>query len=313
MRGMEERTAKGQAIAAVIVPCASRKRSPVAPVLRASALPVGHQARLEGMWATRLSSAASSGIARDIYMGRGFGLGRDAAERAGARLFIVSAGLGLIDGARAIPSYGLTVAGRDGDSIVSRVKGRFDAAAWWSSVQAGPFSTAWKEVFDERGLILMAMSQGYATLIAADLANLEERDLSRLRLFGIGLEDVLPVSVAGQVMPYDDRLDAILPGTRTDFAQRALSHFTASAAIGAGTLEASEGVRAAIAGIEAPHRPARPRATDDELVGAIRRHLRTTKGIGRILSRLRHEDSVACEQRRFTRLYRIAEQLEVVR
>lgn len=246
-------------------------------------------------------------------MGRGFGFGRAAADQAGARLFVVSAGLGLVAGTTPIPSYGLTVASRDHDSIASRVTERFDAAAWWSAVSASPFSTDWRQVFDSPGPVLMALSQGYANLIGADLAELDESDRSRLRLFGVGLSDVLPTSVAKQVMPYDERLDVILPGTRTDFAQRALSHFAASAAVAASGDGAKEIVDAALEGIEAPRRMARPRATDDELVGAIRRHLRTTRGIGRVLSRLRHEDSIACEQRRFTRLYRVAEQLEVAR
>lgn len=246
-------------------------------------------------------------------MGRGFGFGLAAADQAGARLFVVSAGLGLVAGTTPIPSYGLTVASRDRDSISSRVTGRFDGAAWWSSVSAGPFSTDWSEVFGSPGPVLMALSQGYANLIAADLAELDESDRSRLRLFGAGLGEVLPASVACQAMPYDERLDVILPGTRTDFAQRALSHFVSSAAATASSAGAKEIVEAALEGVEAPRRVERPRASDDELVVAIRRHLRTTRGIGRVLSRLRHEDSIACEQRRFTRLYRVAEQLEVAR
>lgn len=248
-----------------------------------------------------------------MYMGRGFSLGRTAAGKCNAPLFVVSAGLGLVAGDQVIPSYGLTVTSRDSDSVQQTVVGRFDARIWWSSIKQGPYSTDWYSVLNRPGLILIALSQGYANLVADDLAALATADRSRLRLFGIGLQDVLAPALATQVMPYDDRLDSLLPGTRTDFAQRALSHYASSIVMHGETTAARHAVEQALSDVRAPDRVLRPRASDDELVGVIRRHLRTTRGIGRVLSRIRHEDSIACEQRRFTRLYRVAEQLEVTR
>ena len=109
-------------------------------------------------------------------------------------------------------------------------------------------------------------------------------------------------------MPYDARLDSLSPGTRTDFAQRALAHFARSIPATADAVRDAKAVAAALACHSAPERIERPRADDEILIMAIRRHLRATSGIGRILRRLREQDQIACEQRRFTRLYHVAVQ-----
>ena len=62
---------------------------------------------------------------------------------------------------------------------------------------------------------------------------------------------------ASTVMPYDGRLDAAVPGTRTDFSQRALRHFCehvpADGNIDA--VQSAEAVRSSLTGHTAPTRP----------------------------------------------------------
>jgi hypothetical protein len=152
----------------------------------------------------------------------------------------------------------------------------------------------------------MALSQGYAQLISGDLEALAPAQQRRLRLFGLGIEKALPTALLKQVMPYDDRLDAILPGTKTNFAARAMGHFWRAGP----PLQATEAdhsfVERLLAEHEAPTVVHRPRLDDEQLIKRISQHLRTTSGIQRILRRLRDEDRIACEQRRFTRLYHVA-------
>lgn len=88
-------------------------------------------------------------------MGRGFSLGANAAAHASAPLFVISAGLGVVPGTAAVPSYGLTVGTRTGDAIGSRAAGSFDPATWWQSVANGPFSAGWRAVIAADGLILV--------------------------------------------------------------------------------------------------------------------------------------------------------------
>jgi hypothetical protein len=293
-------------IGAVVIPCASRKRWPTAPGLTARELPRAGRAAVATEWDLRLRGAATQGDAKSLYMGRGFSLGASAAAHAGTPLFVVSAGLGVVAGTAAVPSYGLTVGTRTDDAIGSRIAGGFDPATWWRSVSAGPFSVGWRPVLATDGLILVAMSQAYAALIAGDLGALDPAGIARLRIFGTGLENVLPAALASSIMPYDARLDSLCPGTRTDFAQRALAHFARSIPPNADAAGDAAAVAGALASHRAPERIERARAGDDVLIMTIRRHLRATSGIGRILRRLREQDQIACEQRRFTRLYHAA-------
>lgn len=295
-------------IGAVLIPCASRKRWATAPGLTASELPRGEQATVAAEWVSRLREAATQGDAKSLYMGRGFSLGANAAAHAAVPLFVVSAGLGVVAGASAVPSYGLTVGTRTDDAIGPRVAGGLDPSAWWRTVTGGPFSTQWRSVLAVDGLVLLAMSQAYAGLIAEDLRAMDAADIRRLRIFGTGLDQVLPVALGASIMPYDARLDALWPGTRTDFAQRALAHFAKAISPSHEPIDDAAAVAHALQSHRAPDRIERRRAGDDVLIMAIRRHLRATSGIGRILRRLREQDQIACEQRRFTRLYHAAVQ-----
>ncbi len=246
--------------------------------------------------------------AGDLYTGRGAHLGRRAAASAGSPLYFASAGLGLIESRTLVPAYALTVADRGVDAIASRVEGRFDPGAWWSAVSRAPGSSSFADVTrSSDGLCLVALSQPYAMLLSADLEALPEDDKRRLRLFGWRLGDRLPPSLQVAVMPYDARLDAAVPGTQNDFPQRALAHFLSSGAIraGAGRGAHREAVRAGMAELVAPRRRVRPKATDGEILAWIVRRLPVMRGVQRLLRGIRDE-GIACEQARFSRLYRQA-------
>jgi len=293
--------------AVVVVPCASRKRvGPEGPT-RAASLKRASQARVEKQWLARVNTFPQQVTARHLYRGRGFSLAAAVAESTGARLLVISAGLGLVEADREVPSYGLTVGAQGEDVVSTRVLGSFDPRRWWAAIKTGRFSSDWPKVFQTGdGPVLMALTRPYAEMVADDLAALSDADIQRLRIFGHGLDRILPERVRDSVMPYDARLDSILPGTRTDFPQRALSHFANTVGPSKEALADGAAVSAALKGRRVPIRIQRPRLDDDAMVNAIALHLRTTQGIGRILRRLRHEDRIACEQRRFTKLYRVA-------
>jgi hypothetical protein len=145
-------------------------------------------------------------------------------------------------------------------------------------------------------------------MIGGELGALPEEALARMRLFGHNIGAALPEHLARSVMPYDARLDAAVPGTRTDFAQRALRHFCQHVAVDGslGTDESAQAVRKLMAGHVAPKTRVRPRRSDEEMVAVISGHLGRTTGIGRILRLVRDSDGLACEQARFSRLYELA-------
>jgi hypothetical protein len=279
---------------------------PAAFGLTASSLPFGEQAEVAAEWLDRLNGAKPACLAEDLYCGSAFRIAHDVARGVDAPIFIVSAGLGLVAGRTRIPAYDLTLSTRENQSISKRMSNGFNRDLWWESVVGSAFSTTWAEVFAGDGLVLMAVSQGYAQLIAGGLEAVPRTQQRRLRLFGLGIEKALPGALIPQIMPYDERLDTVAPGTKTNFAARAMHHFC-------GTNHEMQDVdsdRAFVDRSLAKHRAPlvvhRPRVDDEQLIKRIGQHLRTTSGIQRILRRVRDEDRIACEQRRFTRLYHAA-------
>lgn len=298
-------------VSAVIIPCSSRKRSVPGFCARAVSLPRSSQTELETAWLLRLDSLDRACAASDLYGGRGALLGRRSASAAAAPLYIVSAGLGLVGATEMVPTYGMTVAPRGDDSISARIDGRFDPGAWWAAVCTGPVSTTLDHLLDgsEGRLTLLALTRPYAAMLADSLARLREEVAAGLRIFGWRLQEVLTPALHGSVMGYDARLEAALPGTRNDFAQRALAHFV-NVVLPIGARDREEHGRlvdGALAGLEAPRRAARPRASDAEILDWLGQPAQAGGGIGRLLRRVRDE-GIACEQSRFARLHALARQ-----
>lgn len=302
-------TDRASPISAVVIPCAGKKR--IRPNNASTAVSVrrGPQSAVEKAWLETISSLPAEVEAGALYSSRSFGLARETARGYGAALFIISAGLGFLPGERRIPVYGLTVSGRGPESAAVRTEGQFTRAAWWDAVARGPYSVDIATCLDgpEDGLVLLALTQPYAEMIGSAFATAVEGAEHRVRIFGRGIGALLPTKLAESIMPYDDRLDVLIPGTRTDFSHRALRHFAHNVANSeGGVLQHRQLVLSAMDGVVAPARPKRPRVPDDAIIARIHEHLKTTTGIGRTLRRLRDFDAIACEQSRFTRLYRIA-------
>lgn len=298
-------------VCVMLVPCGSRKTIRPASEASAVSLPRQPQNSLETAWLERLSALPAAMRASQLYSGRGFFLARRASEVAGAQLFVISAGLGLVDANVCIPSYGLTVAGRGPEAIADRSESRFDPVAWWRAVSAGPYATPLPTIFEiaQGAPVVVALTQPYACMCAPAFDALSAQAISQLRLVGARLETVLPERLQSQILPYDDRFEAVLPGTQSDFPQRAAYHFTSKclAEIPGGSIRDHKAwVTRVLASKTAPKREKRPRMNDDEIVNLIQRRLQTDKGIARLLRLVRDEEGVACEQARFSRLYRLA-------
>lgn len=231
-------------------------------------------------------------------------------------MFVASAGLGLVDATRIVPTYGLTVAGTAGpDAVRGRVANEFDPASWWRALQRGPYATPISRCFAGNGLVVGALSHAYARLLGEELAALDDVQLKRLRLVGMGLGPHLPPRVRhASLLPYDDRLDRLVPGVRGDFCQRALGHFVDLIAVGRAAECAGadiEGhrtmVEEALGSIRARATARRSRETDEIIAQRIAARLRTgtrRPSTATLLRALREEDGIACEASRFSRLYR---------
>lgn len=228
-----------------------------------------------------------------------------AASRATASLFVISAGLGLVGEAVRIPSYDITLQRDREGSVLPLIKSDFDPAAWWQVIQRGPFATEINSLGAGEGRILVALSRPYALLIGDALSEMPMPIRQRLRILGLGLKQSLPDVLHSQLISYDERLDMVIPGTKLDAWARALSHFVD---LIAGTPMTSVGsdqivVNKSLSHLIAPTPLQRPRVSDEVLTAHIKALLAEGFSATTALRQLRRVNSVACEERRFRRLF----------
>ena len=294
-------------VASIAVPCSARKEKLPAERLRASKLPRASQGVVTKVWLDRLEGAASSGgaLASDLYAGRSFRRSRDIATILGCRFFVVSAGLGLLDASTLVPGYDLTLSATGSGALCGRLTHAPRSSEWWSSLEASPFASPLGKICAGRARILVSLTQPYAEMVGPSLAKLPAADRSRLRILGFGLKPCLPRELHQQLITYDDRLNQVIPGTRLDGASRALAHFAGLvAACPMTSAEADQGlVESALSTVELVVPASRKRVSDATIAKQIARFVRQGLSATNALKRLRSEAQVACEERRFRRLY----------
>lgn len=298
----------------VITTCTNRKRKPVPQALRANLLPQSDLSSLAANWGAQLNGAEALYPAHEVYGGRAFQEASRASAKIDGKLLIVSAGLGLVEATRLIPSYACTVQEGVVDSISARADSEFSRSDWWRALKkVSPYHVDLAAQVDQSGgLILAALSESYIDLLAGDLMSLEADRLSRLRLFTRTPVSRVPEKLHAYVMPYDDRLDgpdSTIKGARSDFAPRALRHFAELIAPSsqevASAKEHSDAVVRTLQGWDFPQNVERVRKDDGEIVQLLEVHWGEADGsTSKLLRLFRDELKISCEQGRFAALAR---------
>jgi hypothetical protein len=225
-------------------------------------------------------------------------------------LYVVSAGLGLVEASRTAPAYDVTVVAND--SPLNRKLQSYGAQArdWWRALaeatsNQNPLAAL---VHKLRGAtFFIALPSVYIEMVSEDLGSIAKQEATRMRIFTSPAGALrVPSALQRSVMPYDDRLEGTSrSGTRTDFAQRAMRHFVSDLQ-GAGLdLEgARRAVENSLQGRRPKEIPSRDRKSDEELAQLLRANWDRFRGnSSRLLRFLRDEALVACEQGRFRRLW----------
>jgi hypothetical protein len=257
-----------------------------------------------------MSTCTARTPAHSLYIGRAFSEVKKVASHLDCPIFVVSAGIGLIKEDETIPPYDLTVSGKHASILPLLTRLQATSADWWRELgkQKGlgvsPIADLVRN--NPQKLVLLAVPANYFGLIGQDLSNLNDNEISRLRIFTspAGARQI-PEKIRRAVLPYDDRLETTgRPGTRSDFAQRALAHFVLDLnAVEASLQNGIEAVKTALAQFFPRKVQYRKRCSDEELSALLLEHWHQMDGqSSRLLRFLRDEAVVACEQSRLRRL-----------
>jgi len=298
----------------IITNCTSRKRSSNFQELSVENIQNGSFDDVAAQWQFLLDKSLPEHPATKTYCGRSFREAERCSDLLNAKLYVVSAGLGVINASSRIPWYNITTGVDTPASIWSKISGAYLPSEWWKIItKKNPYGSSLLNTLEKYpgGLILFALSSPYIALLKSELEELPSHYHPRLRFLGKNTCKTLPINLQANWMPYDDRLEVVgngYSGTQSDFAQRALKHFvyevlpldpTGDAQVHQSiTLDflSHIGKSVKMKGIK---------KSDDEIVALIQQHWNNGAiGPSQVLRIFRSNLGVACEQSRFQGLYK---------
>jgi hypothetical protein len=297
----------------IITNCTSRKRDigsvPLLPRFKKSGTVQGAVAR----WVEMVNASKIVVNPLDLYQGRSISECRLAGVRLSAGLYVVSAGLGLVSVSDLIPNYSLTISEGRGSIQDWLALHKSNSADWWNQLCRAfgtptPISSLIRGT-SSNDTILIALPSRYLQMIASDLELIDPNQRANLRFFTSNAgSKFLPNALKSLVMPYDERLEGIPQhsGTRSDFPQRALKHFVAHLQAQDHSLEeAKHLVTSAMQSSQLRASPVRTKASDAQIAELILRNWKVYGGSAtKLLRFLRDDAKVACEQSRFSGIWR---------
>jgi hypothetical protein len=310
----------------LVVSCSNRKRYPAAAGLSTRELSgIDIDARLD-LWKKRLTSiAAEEHSAETTYIGEHWSIARAIPTEASAhgwavRLWICSAGYGLIQPDTLIKPYQATFSPGSPDSVQILPAPRTSRQQWWTGVctyvlpreSSSPRSLKQLASAFPRTPLVVALSADYLAAIETELQEvLAEQSFFRhhLSIISSGTRDRRHVW-GKNLLPCDRRLSASLGGTLTSLNARVARHlfqFDSDANVA----RLAEHVQAIAPGTRTV--ATRTPQSDEDVERFIRGELKKTPNASRskLLDRFRASGK-ACEQRRFGTVYtRLREEVRV--
>lgn len=297
----------------IITSCTRRKRTGLTSPLNANQLTSGRHIDLVNQWIALANNTNVKVAADHLYVGRAINEVKASAKFLNANISFASTGFGLIDAKTELPNYDLTVADPT-DPIRSKVINEsFSSQTWWSCVnqlrKTKSLDAQLKESSDL--IILLALPKAYLHLMYQELAEIDMNEAHRLRVFtSPENEKILPKAIRIAYIPYDERFDGYgspNPGTRSDYPQRVLRHFSEFIIkMDSPDLdEEKERVLEILDGMKFRKKIDRVQVSDDEIKKVIRLHLAKEKiSAMKMLRILRDELLISCEQKRFSKIFR---------
>ena len=297
--------ARGRPPLVVLVACSSRKRIPTDPLLRLRSIKSKYVHTRLGKWTSRLADVeAASTPAVGLYAGEHWLYSRLAYEVALAwnresRLWVMSAGYGIVSAETAVKSYGATFANGHEDSVYrgrSTSDRRKVIAAWWSGL---PHESTVGNLLDHPSMpiVLIAGGSDYVDALSTEIESVDANHLDRMFVISAGTRGtpgLLPVrgsysgAIGGSLAALNARVLAFLVGSANEhgFAR--------------GEMEAM--LREL--GSPVTRQPKRRSASDGEIAVAISalRAVRPAHSYTSALRALRSQD-LACESSRFKSLW----------
>ncbi len=294
----------------VIVTCANRMSRPIPTHLQLGQASGGNQAERAREWIARLTGTGGGPLvqATELYAGEHWSVARrfPSMSQPGeeVRLWACSAGYGLIPAEAPVVPHHATLTPGQADSV----PGPF--APWWSllgewdgPVPGHPRSIRALVAADPGAVFMLVVSKNYLRACGEDIAAASEYLADPDRLFIVSAGGRPQGDLAAFAVPADARLQGRFGGTRRALNARIGAHLLER---GIRSRQEASSYLARLLAAQAPvPRYGRQRQSDRELLDIISARLASAPALSanRMLREFR-DAGLACEQHRFTRLYR---------
>lgn len=296
----------------IVVTCSNRKTREVPPQLHLGAVPGSTPTARRTSWTGRLSIPhLPAQAARDTYAGEHWSIATTLpdlhSDPSEARLWVSSAGYGLIPAEAPIMPYSATFVAGHEDSVIAP---SITAHDWWQELSTwpGPMPGASRTIAslaqaEPDAAFLLVLSPPYLRACRQDIITAAEKLNDSERLMVVSVGAVRSGPIADLLVQADGRLQGLFGGSKLSINVRVAAHI-----IKEGML-ARSAVSAALTELArtqpAPAVFSRRQLSDAEVAAYISRSLAAdpTASATRLLRMLR-DSELACEQRRFYRLYR---------
>jgi hypothetical protein len=294
----------------VIVTCSNRKSRPIPERLQLGNVPGRSPAQRARNWVTRLARNATvpQVKALDLYAGEHWSVARGfpALHRPGEdiRLWACSAGYGLISAEALIMPYHATLTPHQADSVPGAAASWWAALSEWQGPTAGhPRSIRALVARNPAAVFLFVLSKAYLRACEADIAaaRADIHDPDHLVIVSAGGRP--EGDLAAFMVPADARLQAHLGGTRRALNARIGAHLLSK---GIRSKDEAAADLAQLLAVQPPiPRYDRKKQSDREILDIIAARLaqEPEMSANRLLREFR-DSGLACEQHRFSRLYR---------
>ena len=231
--------------------------------------------------------------------------------------FIISAGLGLINGTDKIPSYQMTI-GKDGThSLFNFNLQDIKLDIWWNKVttrlKTNP--TCLNKEFQNYDYVIASITAPYLLMVYKDLLKLKEKLLlitgNKALAKSLGFEK--------NILPYNEALDgkdSYIRGIKRDFAHRAhqdflsrlikkLDYYAKYKNIENSKIifEIIKEIKGDMDSWEKPILPKNKKFNDEFIVDTIKKTFKNFPGYKNLLQHFRKNLGIACEEKRFRKLY----------
>ena len=261
-------------------------------------------------WSDFLKKSQPVCLAKDLYKGGGFKkLSKELIQN---QFLVISAGLGLVNSNKMIPSYECTVSKGKLNSISDYFKDQFNYIEWWNYLVSSKYSLGFINKNTKKSdLILISVTSDYLKMIAEDLKLLNTKFL----IFTGNKDLAINLGFENNLTPYTevfDGPDGTLRGTNRDFPQRIHTDFLQRIKKFNDFDTALKSVEHDMKNWAPPTKHKNTKKTDNEILSLIKINEGKFTKVSDLLHYFRYELKVACEEKRFKLLYKnFKEQINV--